>query len=321
MTRLDFASASEHDAYLFDDQAWEILQGISQKFYNPGKFTTLFAYEWTSGITHHIVLYKEKDLKVFDRRAHPDLPSLWSALDEQGKPALTIPHLTWNFKEHINWDYINNDYRKLGEIYSLWNSRFLIQPGDDPQRFELGKDNKWSFQYAWDKGHKIGVIGSTDNHLGQPGTNNYTIYTQHTGGLAVALSAANNREQLWDALETRRTYATTGTRIYVDFTVNDCHMGSEIKSEKSPVIIGKVAGTNMLETVEVVKYVNGNYNTIYKSSPDSEITEFEFEDENFDSDCFYYLRVTQVDEVPGRLWAFPTKEKAWSSPVWVEFIK
>ena len=94
-------------------------------------------------------------------------------------------------------------------------------------------------------------------------------------------------------------------------------MGTEIKAERYPVITGKVAGTNILETVEVVKYANGDYSNIYKISPDSEVLEFEFEDKDFDSDCFYYLRVTQMDEVPGRLWAFPTHEMAWSSPIWI----
>jgi len=321
VTRLDFASASEHDVSLFDQKAWDLSQSIADNYYQPGKFTTFFAYEWTPGIMHHIILYKERGLSVFDRRAYPDLPSLWTAFDKQEKPVLCIPHVTWNFEDHTIWDHVNNTYRRLGEIYSLWNGRFLIQPGDEPQRFELGKDNRWSYQHAWHNGHKLGVIGSSDNHLSQPGANNYTIYTQHTGGLAVVLSQENNREQLWEALENRRTYATTGTRIYIDFKVNGHPMGSEITSENDPVITAKIGGTNKLEVVQVVKYHDGEYRIIYHNAPDSEIAEFQFEDQNFDSDCFYYLRVTQVSEVPGRLWTYPTNDMAWSSPIWVEFIK
>jgi hypothetical protein len=32
----------------------------------------------------------------------------------------------------------------------------------------------------------------------------------------------------------------------------------------------------------------------------------------------YYLRVTQVEEYPGRLYAHSTAEMAWSSPIWVD---
>lgn len=321
VTRLDFASASEHDVSLFDQEAWDLSQSIADDYYQPGSFTTFFAYEWTPGIMHHIILYKERGLNVFNRREHPDLPSLWSAFDKQGKPVLCIPHVTWNFEDHTIWHHINNTYRRLGEIYSLWNGRFLIQPGDEPQRFELGKDNSWSYQHAWHKGHKIGIIGSTDNHLSQPGANNYTIYTQHTGGLAVVLSGENNREQLWEAMENRRTYATTGTRIYIDFTVNGQPMGSELVSQDAPVIAGRIGGTNKLERVEIVKYGKGEYSIIHHYTPDSEIAEFQFQDQDFDSDCFYYLRVAQVSEVPGRLWTYPTNDMAWSSPVWVEFAE
>ncbi len=317
VVRLDFASASEHDVALFDNEAWDISQSTSERFYEPGRFTTLFAYEWTAGITHHIVMYKDPGLKVFNRRDYPDLLSLWQALDEQGRPALTLPHLTWDFEEHTNWNHINNVYRRIGEIYSLWNGRYLVQPGDEPQRFELGKDDKWSYQHAWSKGHKIGVVGSTDNHLGRPGANNYTIYTQHTGGLAAVLSKANNRDQLWNALENRRTYATSGTRIYLDFTVNGHPMGSEIESHDHPVIAGRAGGTNKLEKIEVIKYDGEDYTTIYSSTPNSAVAEFTTTDQEFDSDCFYYFRITQTSEVPGRLWTFPTHEMAWSSPIWV----
>ena len=98
-------------------------------------------------------------------------------------------------------------------------------------------------------------------------------------------------------------------------------MGSEIKAKNVSAITGKIGGTNTLEAVQVVKYENGEYSIIYNNSPDSEIVEFQIEDQNFNSDCFYYLRVSQVSEVPGRLWTFPTNEMAWSSPIWVEFTK
>ena len=89
----------------------------------------------------------------------------------------------------------------------------------------------------------------------------------------------------------------------------------------APMVSGKVGGTNKLETIEVVKYEDGAYSTVYRSSPDAETTEFSIEDKDFNSDCFYYLRVSQVSEVPGRLWTYPTNDMAWSSPVWVEYSK
>ncbi|MGA7304434.1 MAG: DUF3604 domain-containing protein [Rhodothermales bacterium] len=317
VVRLDFASSSEHDAVLFDSLAWAESQAISERFNNSGKFTTFFAYEWTAGFMHHIVLYRFPGGKVFKHADYPDLPSLWHALDDQGMPALTIPHVTWTFDDHPIWDEVNNTYRRVGEIYSLWNSRFLVQPDDIPQRFELGVHNRWSYQYAWDHGHRLGLVGATDNHLGRPGANNYTIYTQHTGGFAGVLAPENTRDAIWDGLQNRRTYATTGTRIYLDFQADGHEMGSEYTATAPPKISVRVAGTNTLASVEIVKYQAGAYETIFEDRPDSAVSVFTFTDDGFESDCFYYLRVKQVDEYPGRPWSHSTAEMAWSSPIWV----
>jgi len=185
----------------------------------------------------------------------------------------------------------------------------------------VGIEDKWSYQYAWDKGHKVEIIGFTDNYLGHPGANNYTIYTHHTGGFAAVLAAGNKRNDIWDALYSRCTYATTGTRIYLDFQIDGNYIGSEFKADKKPLIKVKVAGTNRLESVEVVKYENRQYKVIHNDLPDGDISNFQFKDEDFKSDCFYYLRITQVNEYPGRPWSHSTSEMAWSSPVWVRFRK
>lgn len=321
VVRLDFASSAEHDAILFDDRAWQESQAITTEFYQPDTFTTFYAYEWTASYSHHIVMFKFPNQKVYHRRGYPTLPELWDILASDGVAAITIPHVSWQFTDHRIWDNVDNTYRRLGEIYSLWNNRYLVQPDDNPQRFELGINDKWSYQYAWDKGHKIGVIGSTDNHLGHPGANNYTIYTHHTGGFAAVLSAGNNREDIWDALHGRRTYATTGTRIYLDFQVDGHPMGTEYHTSEAPLISGKVAGTNQLDLIEIVKYDKNGYKVVYSDEPDGKIAIFQFKDDNFIDDCFYYLRVTQVDEYPGRPWSHSTSEMAWSSPVWLSFDK
>jgi hypothetical protein len=317
--RLDFASAAEHDAPELTKTVWQMCQAIADSFNDPGRFTTFFAYEWTASPRegHHVVVYKDRGNTVFDQREYSTKPALWQALDKQAKPVLVIPHDMWAQPDHGIWENINNDYRKVGEIYSLWNNRFLLQPADEPQRFELGINNAWSYQYAWDKGHTIGVIGSSDNHTARPGMNNYTIDMQHPAGLAVVLAKGNNREDLWDALQHRRTYATTGTRIYLDFTSDGHFMGDEYAATAPPVLSVKVAGTNKLDTVEIVKHDSKGYQTICTKRPESEVCIFQFTDNDFAEDSFYYARVAQVDEFQRGAWSYPTNEMAWSSPIWV----
>ncbi len=317
--RLDFASAAEHDTRDFDERAWERTQAIADAFYEPGEFTTFYGYEWTATPVegHHVILYKEGGCKVLDHFQYPAKTTVYAALDQQEKPALMIPHAMWPQPDHGIWDDVNNTYRVVGEVYSLWNSRFLLQPGDDPQRFELGLDDRWSYQYAWHRGHKIGVIGSTDNHTGHPGANSYTADTQHAGGLACVWAAGNTRESIWEALESRRTYATTGTRILLEFKADGHWMGEEYSTTEAPTFVVKVAGTNTIDAVELVKHDGSGYRTLRAERPGTDVCVFEHTDEAFAGEGMYYVRVAQVDEHYRSPWAHTTAEWAWSSPIWI----
>jgi hypothetical protein len=321
VVRLDFASAAEHDAATLDSETWKKCEAIAEAFNAPDEFTTFFAYEWTRGPQeHHVVVYRDPGNVVFDSRHFSTLPALWHALDKQGTPALTIPHVMWPIPGDSLWKDLNNSYRRIGEIYSLWNNRFLLQPGDDPQRFELGPGDQWSYQYAWSHGSKIGVIGSSDNHTGRPGANNYTVNTPHPAGLAVVLAKGNNRRDIWDAFERRHTYATTGTRIYLDFSADGHSMGDEYSANRPPTFQVKVGGSNKIQDVELVKYDAKGYRTIHADHPNSETSVFQFTDSQFDENSFYYVRVTQVDEHRHGAWAYTTSEMAWSSPIWINKV-
>ena len=318
---LDFASASEHDAKIFKGKLWEKSQKITDSYYIPGEFTTFFAYEWTASprIGHNVIIYKDRKGKVLNHFEYPTKTALWKAFDEQDVPVIMIPHPMWTQPDHKMWNKVNNKYRTIGEIYSLWCTRFLLQPAVDAQRFELGINDPWSFQYAWAKRHKIGVIGSSDNHTAHPGLNNYSTDMVHSSGLAVVLASKNNRENIWDALQNRRTYATTGTRILVRFSSNGHPMGSEYITSSAPNFNGKVAGSNQLKTVELVKFSDNKYKVIYKVTPESDTAKFNYTDNNFSEDSMYYLRVKQVNEIWKSPWSYGTAEMAWSSPIWINF--
>lgn len=315
---LDFANTAEHAAPLLTPRAWRGSQDVSDSFYKPGAFTTFYGFEWTPDLNHYVVLYKSRDGMPFGDDGYPDYPSLSRALESQHVPVLTIPHVSWPFANHNIWqDTVGTAYRRIGEIYSLWNSRHLVQPDDEPQLFELGDGDRWSYQYAWKKGIRTGVIGSSDNHLGHPGANNATIYVRHSGGLAAVLSPTNDRESIWRSMNDRATYATTGTQIYLDFSSDGHMMGSEYRSNSAPHFTGRVAGTNRLASVEVVRLMDGKYLTVHAAHPTGETYDLDFVDTAFEGAAMYYLRVTQVAEYSDRLYAHSTAEMAWSSPIWI----
>jgi hypothetical protein len=95
------------------------------------------------------------------------------------------------------------------------------------------------------RGHRFGLVGSTDHHSGYPGSYGY-------GRIAAAASALT-REALWDAFLSRRVYAATGDRIALDFEVNGVPMGAELPPAARRHIAIRVQGRGALDSVELLK--------------------------------------------------------------------
>ena len=73
---------------------------------------------------------------------------------------------------------------------------------------------------------QIGFTAASDNHLSQPG---YTAPKgkglSQRGGLGAVLGAELTRDELFDNMRQRLTYATTGDRIILQTNVNGLEMG------------------------------------------------------------------------------------------------
>lgn len=288
--RLDFAALTNHveGAKRFDvSDFWPEVIAKAKEYYTPERFVTFLAFEWGSWerFGDKCVYYLDDDGPYFaanDERT--DTPAkLWAAL--RGRVAITIPHHS-KYGGQTDWHYHDEELQPVVEIYSMWGNS------------ESG--SACSVQSAWARGYRLGVIAGSDTHLGQPGN-------PHCG-LAAILAKRLTREALFTALKVRRCYATTGSRILLDFRVNGVPMGGVVQKEadcREVKVEVKVAGTAPLEKVEVVR----DNQVVYTHFPDSWSTKFIWRDSSTLStlQTFYYLRVSQVDG-----------EMAWSSPVWIK---
>ena len=115
------------------------------------------------------------------------------------------------------------------------------------------------------------------------------------------------RESVYAALKARRTYATTGERIYMSFEVDGARMGSEIERNAgdSVEVAAEVAGTRPRRRVELVR----GGEVLESVSPESDRAEqrWNIEVPPSGETVFVYLRAEQTD---GNM--------AWASPVWVD---
>jgi hypothetical protein len=112
------------------------------------------------------------------------------------------------------------------------------------------------------------------------------------------------REDVFQGIYHRRTYATTGSRIILRFSVNGLPMGSEGRQKGAPVIRVSAVGTTDLKGVRIVR----NGKIIHAVDPPGDSADFEFVDRSGDpGPAYYYVDLVQDDG-----------EKAISSPVWLD---
>jgi hypothetical protein len=185
---------------------------------------------------HNVYLSRE-DTPIFkaeDFGSHT-IPGLYRKLDTvDGARTLVIPHVGGAVS---NWDYHDPAFEVAAEIYSVHGS------------FEAFGE------LALRRGLVVSFVAGSDSHTGQiggfpPGPAQY--HFTH-GGLTAARVSELTREAVWEALAQRRVYATTGPRIFVDFTINGEPMGSVLQTDQTPVLEAEVLGTAPPIRVDVVK--------------------------------------------------------------------
>ncbi len=95
------------------------------------------------------------------------------------------------------------------------------------------------------QGRRFGIIGSTDHHSAHPGS--------HDHGRLAVWAGELTRDGVWEAIQSRRTYALTGDRIELAFSLNGAPMGSILNRCEDRSAEVTVTGGAPLDYVDVVK--------------------------------------------------------------------
>jgi len=267
-------------------KAWNIILDATEKYYQPGKFTTFAGYEWsqTKGRAHLHRNILFRDMMV------PDYPmssfelkheeALWKWLEQitnNGATVMAIPHNSnladgGAFSDRdasgnpITTDYaqLRQDFEPLVEIHQAKGASEVhaaFWKNDEFADFENYAHNppmennyvRWALKKGLEHEQnlgvnpfKFGIIGSTDSHTATPGnvsekstTGNNAIadfYPEarafqrwaldddlpvyeavNPGGLVAVWAEENSRGYLYDALNRKECYATSGSRIQLRF--------------------------------------------------------------------------------------------------------
>lgn len=233
---------------------WPEVLKLARKYDAPGKFVPMVGYEWHStslGDRHIVFPDLEAEFTLFD-----DLKEFQRFARKRG--CILIPHHPANRRGHRGANFSTRDpqVEPVLEMYSEWgNAEHDRAPFPYIRHSHGGRWTQNTLQYLLAQGHRMGVIASTDDHLGYPGA--------YREGLAAVKATDLSRQALFDAIRNRRTYAVTGDRIELDFELNGRMMGQELPYQRKRRIRVAVTGWDQVDRVEVLK----NNRVIHRDFP------------------------------------------------------
>lgn len=305
---LDAAALTDHDHWgmQFLDQReadWQSFAKLARSFNAPGSFVALAGYEYTDWIHgHRCVLWFGDEAQLYsslDERY--DTPQkLWAAL--RGKRALTIPHHVAGGPIALDWNIASD--KELEPVVEITSVHGTSEAQDSGKRIYASVPGNFA-RDGLAHGSALGFIGSGDSHDGHPGLAQLGGHYP-CSGLAAIVCEERSADALYDALRSRRVYATSGARILLRFSFAGQPMGSSVSAAdvaKSSAVFASVVGTaailrvDVIHGAEVAVSVEGDGRLELVVS--GELADVAVGD-------WVYVRVLQEDG-----------EQAWSSPIFV----
>ncbi|MDG1479346.1 MAG: DUF3604 domain-containing protein [Myxococcota bacterium] len=209
---LAFLDITSHQGNAFQINAgfWQHLNELTAALNAPGRFLAIPGYEWSgnTAVGGDRNIYFRHEHRPVRRSSHAlltdrsdidtdctDAGMLFEAL--QGEAVFAYAHVGGRYADLT----VAHDGRieRSVEIHSAWGTF------------------TWLLHDALSLGHRVGVVANSDGHKGRPGASYPGAATFGAyGGLTCFRMADLTRDALFDCIQRRRHYGTTGTRIDVD---------------------------------------------------------------------------------------------------------
>ncbi|MGM9736574.1 MAG: Tat pathway signal sequence [Candidatus Cryptobacteroides sp.] len=216
---------------------------MTKEYNKEGEFLTFIGYEAHSMIYgDHVALHKDLDAPLVNCSSIENWKEKF-----KGQEVFVTPH-HMGYQEGYrgyNWKYFTEgDQTPFVEMYSR-HGLAEGDMGDYPYLHDMGP-RQWegTIQYGLLQGHKFGIMGSTDQHSGYPGS--------YGDGRVGVLAGSLTRDEIWNGLKNRNVCCATGDKIIVDFRIGDAVMGDVIKADKRKIYVN-VQAQSCIDYVDIVK--------------------------------------------------------------------
>ena len=221
-----------------------------------GRFVTFPSFEWHSmRYGDHCVYFRDIATPEIFHVAH--IEELRERLRRHPHPSLLLPHhigYRQGFRG-INWDAFTAEFSPVVEIMSFHGAA-LKDDSHPAYLHAMGPvDGRSAAQYGLAQGRVFGFIGSSDDHSAHPGNYGY--------GVAGVWSESLTRESIWDAIRQRRTYALTGDRIDLRFSLNGMPMGAVLPYTTERHIEVSVEAAAEIDSIDIIR----NNQVIHRDMP------------------------------------------------------
>ena len=290
---LDFMGVSDHDDTTTPGEfAWNL--AVCDCLTENGEYICLYGYEenkgWArNGYGHWNALLQEKDVIFhFEEGMTPGDFYRYARRNN----VILIPHHIGVVWAPHNWDFFDGKAEPVVEVCSIHGIYDNMETCGDSVNCVEGS----MLEDGLNRGYRFGMVGGSDFH------NCFSaINTEHslTGVYAEELT----RDHILDAMRKRRTFATTGDKIVVDFRCNARFMGEEIKGDGPLNFTAYMKSADPIVAAELV--MGGE--VVLREEPGSSEASYTWDIENPGKETYFYLRLTTR-----------SGELAWSSPVFVE---
>lgn len=316
---LDFVAIADHVSWAPRGTAgkWYDNLAACELFNDPGAFSALYCYETSMrggrGGDCNVYLRQPNDTYVDPWPEDLNIAGLCQQVEGQ---FFAVPHHTTRTGKHGEIPaeaYPGEALMPVVEIHSKWGTSEYR--GNPTPLLQIHPGPSY-VQDLLARGYRFGFVGGTDSHTsltfcrwleGEP--------HRAPPGLTAAMVDENDRNAIFDAIQSRRCYAACGERILLDVSCGGLVMGQmgELPASGEINLHAEYAAETDIARVEVIR----NGEVVYRVEPADWHGSFDWIDKSvrhaapishFETGkpiIYYYVRVTAQSDA-----------RAWSSPCW-----